>query len=108
MSILPETLEETIKAIQGEIRGVIPVGSQDKAEKEAAERLLGWLEDLNQLKTDDTAAIENTVDALRRIADGVEMNPLVTAGDKHYVNRINKLINNLEEVAELERKRKKA
>lgn len=103
--LLPQTLEETIKMVQKELRQLIPADPQEKQEQEATQRLLVWLEDLHKLKTDDAAAIENAIDALRRIVDGIEMNPLVTSGDKHYKNRLNKLINNLEEVIELEAKK---
>lgn len=107
MGIMPNTLEETIKVIQEEMRKLICAKPtvNDKDEQEASERLLGWLEELHNIKTDDKAAVDNAIDALRRIVDGLEMNPLVTTGDKHYANRLNKLINNLEEVIELEAKK---
>jgi hypothetical protein len=108
MSLLPETLGETIAMIKKEIESVVCTDSVDVEERDASKRLLEWLEDLHNLRSDDKAAINNAVDALRRIADGIEMNPLVTTGDKHYVNRLNKLINNLEEVIELEGKKHEA
>ncbi len=103
--LLPQTLEETIAMVQKELRQLIPEDPVEIQEKEATERLLAWLEELHKLKSDDAAAIENAVNALKRIVDGIEMNPLVNSADKHYRNRLNKLINNLEEVVELESKK---
>jgi hypothetical protein len=103
--LLPQTLEETIKMVQKELRQIIPADPVEIKEKEATQRLLSWLEELHNIKTDDAAAIENAIDALKRIVDGIEMNPLINSADKHYRNRLNKLINNLEEVNELEAKK---
>lgn len=108
MSGMPTTLEGTIEALQRELKDLIPDDPHmTKEDREAAERLLAWLSELHELKTGDAAALENAIDALKRIVDGVEMNPLVTSGDAHYANRINKLIRNLEEVIVLESKRPK-
>jgi len=105
MDKLPETLSETIEAIQAELREL--TGKEPPEVIKGSERFLQWLEELRDLRSDDKVAIANAIDALKRIVDGVSMNPLVTSGDKHYANRLNKLIRNLEEVVELEEAKKK-
>jgi len=104
--ILPESLKETIKQVKIDVEEMCSGMATSHEECEAAQRLLGWLEELDVLKTDELSALENALDALRRIHDGMDLRTAKGDAEKHYANRISKLINNIEEVVSLERKRR--
>jgi len=106
--LLPETIEETIELVRRELRQVVPADPLEEQQRKDTERLLQWLEELQELKTDDTKALENALDALRRMLDVAELKEQVTQADKHHANRLRKLINNLEELIDLEKQRKAA